>query len=213
MSKEIEEWKSVVGYEGFYEVSNLGRVRSVDRVILVDNPCCGKNTPTHFKGRYLKPHKSLHYGKTRIQVTLSKNGEKKEPVLARLVYEAFVGKIPEGIQVNHIDEDPSNNVLSNLNLMSPKQNSNWGTRNQRLGETFKKNGKLAIPVDQIDMKTGEILASFPSAKEAARQTQLGQCNISRACNGGFFYKGKWINVSHAYGFIWKKVLIQPMSQL
>lgn len=211
MSREIEEWRDIINYEGLYQVSDWGRVRSLDRIILVNNPLCGKSTPTHFKGKVLKPHIRIVYEKPRLQTTLIKNGKREYPVIARLVYEAFVGKIPNGMQVNHIDEDPSNNFLFNLNLMTPKQNSNWGTRNQRIGKTFKKNGKRSIPVDQIDRKTGEVLASFPSAKEAARQTQFGQCNISRACNGGYFYKGKWINVTQAYDFIWRKWAVQPKS--
>ena len=49
---------------------------------------------------------------------------------------------------------------------------------------------------------GEFIASYPSAKEAARQTGLAQSNISRCCNGGFSYKGKWINLNSMYGFKW-----------
>lgn len=207
MSKFIEEWRPVVGYEGFYEVSDWGNVRSVDRIILVNNPCVGNNTPTHYNGKILKQHISVQFGKKRCQTVLSKNGKKKELVTARLVYEAFVGNIPEGMQVNHIDEDPSNNCVWNLNLMTPKQNSNWGTRNERLGKTFKINGKQSKVVDQIDMITGEVIATFASAREAARQLGVGQCNISRCANGGFFWKGKWINKTKAYGFIWKKRLI------
>lgn len=68
---------------------------------------------------------------------------------------------------------------------------------------------LSEPIDQIDIKTGEILVSYPSAKEAARQLGVGQCNISRCANGGFYWNGKWLNVSKAYGFTWKKVQAQP----
>lgn len=200
----MEIWKDIKGYEGLYQVSNYGRVRSLDRVIFVNNPCVGENTPTHLKGKILKQHIQVKYGKKRCQTILSKNGIKEEPIIARLVYKAFVGEIPEGMQINHIDEDPSNNFVWNLNLMTPKENSNYGTRNKRLGETFKLNGKLSQPLDQIDRISGEVLASYPSAKEAARQLGVGQCNISRCANGGFYWKGKWFNVSKAYDFIWKK---------
>ena len=53
----------------------------------------------------------------------------------RLVYEAFIGPIPDGMQVNHIDEDKSNNRLDNLNLMTPKENCNYGTGIERRAET------------------------------------------------------------------------------
>lgn len=209
MSKLVEEWRDIEGYEGYYQVSDWGRVKSVDRILLVHNPCVGKNTPTHYSGKLLKQHIGVKYGKKRCQTILSKNGKKKGPVTARLVYEAFIGNIPDGMQVNHIDEDPSNNCVWNLNLMTPKQNSNYGTRNKRLGETFKANGKLSTPIDKINLKTGEVLDSYPSAKEAARQTSFAQTNISRCCNGGYFdkRKNKWFNISKAYGFIWKKRLI------
>lgn len=200
----MEEWRDIQGYEGLYQVSNEGRVRSLDRIIEKMN--MGKIRKHLFKGRLLKPHIVVKYGKKRLQVGLSKEGNKKFPIVGRLVYEAFVGTIPNGMQLNHIDEDPSNNKVENLNLMTPKENSNWGTRSQRLGETFKKNGKRSKPLDQIDSKTGEVLNSFPSAKEAARQLGVGQCNISRCCNGGFNYKGKWININNAYDFIWKYIL-------
>ena len=203
MSKEIEEWRDIKGYEGLYQVSDWGRVKALKRNAV------GKGRNQYDDEHILKLHNSTHYGKERVQATLYKNGVKKYPIVARLVYEAFVGDIPEDMQVNHIDETPSNDFVENLNLMTPKQNSNWGTRNQRLSETFKRNGKLSKPVDQINMVTGEIIATYPSAKEAARQLGFAQANISRCCNGGFNWKDKWINVNNAYGFIWKYKKEQP----
>lgn len=199
----MEMWRDIRGYEGYYQVSNEGRVRSLDRVIIKMN--MGKLRKHLFKGRILKPHIVVKYGKKRLQAILSKNDIKEEPIIGRLVYEAFIDKIPEGMQINHIDEDPSNNKLENLNLMSPKENSNWGTRNKRLGETFKKNGKRSSPIDKIDPLTGEVLESYPSAKEASRQLGLAQTNISRATNGGYSWKGKWYKTELAYGFVWKKI--------
>lgn len=197
----MEEWRDIEGYEGLYQVSNECRVRSLDRV--VERMNMGKLRKHLIKGQILKPHVLNVYGKKRLQITLCKNGTKKFPIIGRLVYEAFVGNIEDGMQLNHIDEDPSNNKVENLNLMTPKENSNWGTRNQRLGETFKRNGKCSQPIDQIDPKTGEILNSFPSAKEAQRELGFAQSNISRAANGGYLYKGEWYKITQMYGFIWK----------
>lgn len=203
MSKETEEWRDIKGYEGLYQVSDWGRVKALKRNAV------GIGRNQYDDEHILKLHKSIFYGKERVQTALHKNGVKKYPVVARLVYETFVGDIPENMQVNHIDENPSNNFVENLNIMTPKQNSNWGTRNERVSKTQLNDPSKSKKVDQIDLATGEIIATYPSAKEAARQLGVAQCNISRCCNGGFSWKNKWINVNNAYGYIWRYKNDQP----
>lgn len=203
MSKETEEWRDIKGYEGLYQVSDWGRVKALKRNAV------GKGRNQYDDEHILKLHKSIFYGKKRVQTALHKNGVKKYPIVARLVYETFVGDIPENMQVNHIDENPSNNFVENLNLMTPKQNSNWGTRNERVSKAQLNDPSKSKKVDQIDLATGEIIATYPSAKEAARQLGIAQCNISRCCNGGFSWKNKWINVNNAYGYIWRYKNDQP----
>lgn len=82
--------------------------------------------------KFLKPHldKDGYY-----QIRLTDNeGKMKTYYLHRVVYEAVTSEpIQEGMQINHIDENKANNHISNLNLMSPKENCNWGTRNERIG--------------------------------------------------------------------------------
>ena len=203
MSKETEEWRDIKGYEGLYQVSDWGRVKALKRNVV------GKGRNQYDDEHILKLHKSIFYGKKRVQTALHKNGVKKYPIVARLVYETFVGDIPENMQVNHIDENPSNNFVENLNLMTPKQNSNWGTRNERISKAQLNDPSKSKKVDQIDLATGEIIATYPSAKEAARQLGFAQSNISRCCNGGFSCKNKWINVNNAYGYIWRYKNDQP----
>ena len=203
MSKETEEWRDIKGYEGLYQVSDWGRVKALKRNAV------GIGRNQYDDEHILKLHKSIFYGKKRVQTALHKNGVKKYPIVARLVYETFVGDIPENMQVNHIDENPSNNFLENLNLMTPKQNSNWGTRNERVSKSQLNDPSKSKKVDQIDLATGEIIATYPSAKEAARQLGFAQSNISRCCNGGFSWKNKWINVNNAYGYIWRYKNDQP----
>lgn len=115
-------------FTGYYESSSLGRVRSLDREV--------KHNYIR-KGKVLKPHVScpLKNGIYRAQIGLSKDGRVIYPVLARCIWESFNGPIPEGMQVNHIDEDPTNNRLDNLNLMTPKENTNWGTCIARRAKT------------------------------------------------------------------------------
>lgn len=203
MSKETEEWRDIKGYEGLYQVSDWGRVKALKRNAV------GIGRNQYDDEHILKLHKSIFYGKERVQTALHKNGVKKYPIVARLVYETFVGDIPENMQVNHIDENPSNNFVENLNIMTPKQNSNWGTRNERVSKAQLNDPSKSKKVDQIDLATGEIIATYPSAKEAARQLGVAQCNISRCCNGGFSWKNKWINVNNAYGYIWRYKNDQP----
>lgn len=116
----MEIWKEIKGYEGLYEVSNLGRVRSVDRTVLY------KNGQTHIhKGKLLVPG----VGKTGyMQVCLCKNGEMKHPLIHRLVAETFIPNPDNLPQINHKDENPSNNVLDNLEWCTAEYNLKYGGR-------------------------------------------------------------------------------------
>lgn len=103
-----ERWLPVVGYEGFYEVSDLGRVRSLPRLIV-----CRNGHTRNWPGKVLSPYISPKDGYQRTP--LSVNGVKTGPLLVhRLVAEAFLGECPEGQEVRHLDGDPGNNVLTNL---------------------------------------------------------------------------------------------------
>lgn len=113
------------------------------------------------------------------------------------------GEIPKGMQVNHIDENKLNNALSNLNLMTPKENCNWGTRNERLSKSKINNPKFSKPLAKINLETSEVVATFPSIREVERQFGYDHTTIYRCCNGGFYRKGKWINITQAYDFGWK----------
>lgn len=110
------------------------------------------------------------------QVTLVDNeGNKKTYRLNRLIYETFSGSpIPEGMQVNHIDEDKTNDCFSNLNLMTPKENTNWGSGIERCAKARRK---------QVGAyKNGELVMLFSSTVEA-RRNGFDQSKISDCCNG------------------------------
>ena len=190
-----EEWKDIVDYEGLYQISNMGNVKSIGR--WVDRKCKGKRWEEE---KILKP-KIEKSGYQRVG--LWKNVGKWY-LVHRLVYEAFVGDIPKGMQVNHINEIKSDNRLENLNLMTPKENTNWGSRNERISKK-QTNGKCSKPVLQIDKNTNEIIAEFPSLREVGRQLGFDNSTISMCCKGGYFCKGrnKWVNVSQTYGFKWE----------
>lgn len=110
MRFESESWKPVRGYEGLYEVSDMGRVRALF--------CAGN---FHKPGRILKPWITRN---GYIQIHLMRPGEKRKGVcIHRLMLEAFVGPRPEGCEVRHLNGQRSNNVLSNLSWGTHKQNS------------------------------------------------------------------------------------------
>ena len=105
----LEQWAAVVGWEGLYEVSDFGRVRSLRRW-----------TPAGMRGgRILKPRRLPKTGY--LRVSLCKNGERHDAYIHQLVLQAFVGPCPAGQEVRHLDGNPARNVRSNLC---------WGTKSE-----------------------------------------------------------------------------------
>lgn len=82
----------------------------------------------------------------------------------RVIYTACYGEIPEGLEVNHIDENPSNNSIFNLNLMTRKENVNWGTRNERAGKSISKTLKGKPLSEEHKQKLSKIKKGKPSTK-------------------------------------------------
>lgn len=119
----MEHWKSVLGYEGLYEVSDLGRVRSVDREIVCKNGVCKT-----ICGVILTPRNGRKkHDKNRCRVALNKNGISKDFAISRLVAAAFVERnMDVDLTVNHIDGDPSNNVPKNLEWITQAENISKG---------------------------------------------------------------------------------------
>ena len=130
MTEEI--WKPIEGYEGLYEVSSYGRVRSLDRYV----KCDYERYRLH-KGKILSPGKDKD---GYLFVVLSCNGKHKTITVHRLVAQAFIPNPYNLPQVNHRDENPSNDNVDNLEWCNAKYNSNYKTRNIRIRETAIKNG-------------------------------------------------------------------------
>ena len=121
--KEI--WKDIKGYEGLYQVSNLGNVRSMDRITRDGRKIKGKNIKPHTNGnsRYLR-------------VALCNNGKIKYENIHRLVAKAFIPNPENKPEVNHKDENPSNNFIDNLEWMTSKENSNVSIMEQGTFERY-----------------------------------------------------------------------------
>ena len=178
---ENEEWRDVVGYEGRYQVSSMGRVKSLERKF-IDK--IGRER--YVKECFLKP------GADRggyLRVGLCDGEKRKTFKVHRLVCEAFHENPDNKPQVNHINEIKTDNRASNLEWATARENSNFGTRTERLGKAQSK------PVGQYTLD-GDLVKAWQSVNEVQRQTGFSQGNVSEVANG---------NRKTAYGFIWKYV--------
>ena len=126
-----EIWKDIEGYEGLYQVSNFGRVKSLDRYVL-------RNGNSLFvKGIVLSQLNNRGY----LAVRLCNSGKYKNYFVHRLVACAFVENLNNYTEVNHIDEDKHNNDFRNLEWCDRKYNVNYGSRADKFSNSMK--GKLA----------------------------------------------------------------------
>lgn len=176
IDKEI--WLPVKEYEVLYEVSNLGNVRSL-----------GNGNSNNSIKRILSPglNKSGY-----LTVVLYKNGKGKSFLVHRLVAEAFLPNWFDYTQVNHIDEDKTNNNVDNLEWCDHNYNCNYGTRNKRAAEKLSNREDCSKPILQLT-KTGELVREWPSIHEAGRNG-FEISNICYCCKG---------NRNHHKGYIWK----------
>ena len=130
-----EVWRDIPGYEGLYQVSDLGRVRSLDRISVSSN-----NRVRELKGFVLKQTLNIH---GRPYVTLSKDGKPRKYTTHRLVMLSFIGLRPEGYQILHADGDCLNNKLSNLS---------YDTQSENMIDMYRyggKNGRGKLSIEQV----------------------------------------------------------------
>lgn len=184
----VEEWKPIRKYKGFYEVSNLGRVRSLPR-----DTKFGQQRKL-VKGQILKPIENNGY----LYACLSKHNKTTRYAIHRLVADAFIPNYDNLPQVNHRDENKANNRVENLE---------WCTAdyNNRYSDVYKKAAEAAkIPVVQYT-KDGRKIAEYSSMLEASKSTGISVTNISvcvrnkRQKDG----KGHYYTTQSAGGFVWK----------
>lgn len=173
----MEVWKDISGYEGYYQVSDLGRVKSLSR----------KNSKTE---RILKAYTT---SKGYLRLNFNKDGKSFKPLVHRLVAEAFIPNPENKQQVNHINEVKTDNYIENLEWSTNIENKNHGNGIER--QRIKMiNGKLSISVSQFD-KGGNHIKDWISISEAKRNGFSETC-ISSCING----KQK----THK-GFVWIKL--------
>ena len=192
-SEMTEEWRDIKNYEGLYQVSNFGRVKSLEREVSVKR---GKlNYVVALKSRILKPITRQH-GYLGVQLYCKENSKHVRGLrtfsIHRLVAEAFLDNPNDLLEVNHKDEDKTNNRVDNLEWIDHKGNSSFGTRGKRIG-LANTNGKQSKAVVQLTLG-GAFIAEYPSLAEVERSLGFSKGNV-------------WLCVMgkrHAsYGYRWK----------
>lgn len=169
----MEKWQDFKGYEGYYQVSSFGQVRSVDRVVVgVD----GKTY--HYKGRILKQAKTSDGYKT---VQLFKDNGLKTFKVHRMIALTFIPNPNNKPEVNHIDGNKSNNHISNLE---------WVTRSENLKHAVKHG--LSSPVKAIEATkkkvelvddNGNAIKRWNTMTAAADEMGVHISNVSMCCHG------------------------------
>lgn len=182
--KEI--WKPIPNYEGHYEASTLGRICSVDRVVVLKDKC-GKDRPCNYKSRILKPckHTFKRNAKPRYMVVLSKEGKTKSTDVHKIIAVTFLENGKGYDTVNHIDGNPLNNRVDNLEWTTKKENNRHAFKNNLI-HTMK-------PVAMLDPITKEVLKVYPSEAEACRRIGVRQGKIRMSIKNGW----------KKHGFYWR----------
>lgn len=178
-----EIWKDVEGYEGLYQVSNFGRVKSLPKI---------KKTPTT---TFLSKERFLNWRFSRggyYRVTLTKNGVSKQIFVHRLVTNAFLG-IRNDLTVNHKDEDKSNNSIENLEYMTLCDNIRYGNGTKKSALSRANNPLICTPVNQYTLD-GIFIKRYTSIKNAKIENGWKKENISLCCS----HKRNQSN-----GYIWR----------
>lgn len=162
-----EIWKDVKEYEGLYQISNIGRIKALDKS--VKNRYSYKFMPS----KLLKPYKNkLGY----CYVCLYKNKKRKRYYIHRLVAENFIDNENKLKEINHKDENPSNNCVDNLEWCDRRYNCNYGNHNKKIS---KSKSKRIIQYDK-DMN---LIKIWTGINYASRETGYSISCIWRSCQG------------------------------
>lgn len=178
----MEIWKDVVGYKGYYQVSNSGNVKSVDRVIYSNK--LSRGTQRKLKGKPLKPYIDKRNGYVYVYFTKDNKGTNKR--IHRLVAEAFIKNPNNYDQINHIDGDKTNNKVENLEWCNAQYNVNHAYKNGLTKHYTKR-------IIQYDLK-GNYIKTFESIMEACEKVNGHNSNVIKCAKG---------YINSAYGYKWR----------
>ena len=175
-----EIWKDIPEYEGLYQASNLGRIKSIERFT---------SDGHHIMSKILKPSLAKGY----LKVSLCKDNVAKTIYVHRLVAKTFLTNKDNLPCINHKDENKLNNRVDNLEWCTHFYNTHYGTsikKNREKQLNYKKTSKPVIKLN----KDNEIINKYLSINEAMRMTKINAINICQCCKG----KRKT-----AGGYIWR----------
>lgn len=180
ISMAAEEWRDIEGYEGLYQVSDFGRVRSLDR--MVDGP----QGPRKIKGKLIKLR---NHGAGYKMANLWKDNDYKITYVHALVASAFIPNPSKKLEVNHIDGDKANNHVENLEWCTSKENKIHARDTGLMDKMIISYSKPVI------MSLGGVdLAVFASAHEAQKATNISNASVNKCCHG---------KRNHAGGYQWR----------
>lgn len=166
----MEIWKDIKNYEGLYQVSNLGKIKSIDRMVN-----CKDNYSKKILGRYLcfTQDKDGY-----LMCSLWKKNKGQTVKVHRVVCSSFKENIESKPQVNHIDGDKKNNNIENLEWVNNSENNKHA---YKIG-LKKPCQKKAVYVYNLNM---DLLFSFDNIHEASRVTNVDRSNLTKVCKGEF----------------------------
>lgn len=167
-----EEWKDIKGYEGLYQVSNLGRVKSLKRRVDIKGNRY-RNTKDIIRGQKV----SRGY----LVINLAKDGKKHFYSVHRLVAQAFISNPNNYPCINHKDETRTNNTVNNLEWCTAKYNNAYGSHQERVSKALSK--VICKPVLLTNLDTGMKLVTL-SAKEGAQLLDVSKTAVSAVARGG-----------------------------
>lgn len=188
MSKIVEEWRPVVGYEGLYEVSDWGNVRSLDVYL----PSKGGSVALR-RGRLLKQHFDKD-GYCRVGV--HKNGKGSTVAVHRLVAEAFVPNLDNLPIIDHIDGHRDNNMADNLRWFTVSLNNSTEQARKRKSIAASRRNDNKVKIRQYSLG-GEPLRDFNSSMDMERELGFDRSSVIRVCQGkqhtSYGYKWEYLD--------------------
>lgn len=185
-----EVWKDIPGYEGLYQVSNLGRVKSLERYVF-------DRVAKHYQPEQIKKpsNKKSKDGSAKgyLILQLYRDNKAKNCYIHRLVAEAFIPNPENKKTVNHKNGDKHDNRAENLEWTTYKENNNHAYKYGLNDANHRQNRKGSTPVSQYD-EDMNLIKTYPSMREAERQTGIDCTAIGLGIKNGWKYGG----------YIWKK---------